>query len=129
MLPEGRSFNLELSIPARCDDAFYMQWKEIPERSVQEGVYLRTLGRREIIAQQLYSLSLVWEKRKNLTQAAAALEEALELSPLFPDALNLRGLIRKKEGLGGEALDDFDLALLLDPCFAEARFNRDGMRR
>jgi len=123
-LADGESFNLELSIPARCDDAFYESWKGISKATIKNGSYLRDLTKQEVIAQQFYNLSLVWENRGRIDLAAGAIDRALRLFSLFPDAYNVRGLLHRSIGMIPEALRDFDLAIALDSAFKEARFNR-----
>ncbi|MFH2003010.1 MAG: transglutaminase family protein, partial [Planctomycetota bacterium] len=61
-LDHGESMNIEMTVPARCDNDFYIGWKGILRDTVERGVYLRDLSRREVVAQQFYSLSLVWER-------------------------------------------------------------------
>ena len=123
-LADGETFNLELSIPAKCDDDFYISWKTIPKSTLRNGIYLRNLTRQEVIAHQYYSLGLIWERRGQLGRALESIEAALNLFPEFPDAYNVRGLIYRSRGEHGEALDDFDLATALDGAFTEAQLNR-----
>lgn len=122
---DGRYMNLELSIPAKCDDDYYISWKNISPGALQNGVYLRNLTRREVIAQQYYSLGLVWESREKWDKASSAVANALRLFRDFPDAYNLRGLIRKAAGEIAGAVRDFDTAIVLDNQFIEAITNRD----
>jgi len=121
---DGGRLNIELSIPAKCDDDYYIAWKNINTTAIENGVYLRDLERAEVIAEQYYSLSLVWEKRNQLDKAMAALNRALFLLRKYPDAYNLRGIIWKRKGEHVKALREFDKAILLDNNFTEAKYNR-----
>ena len=125
MLKDRQTFNLELAIPAQCDDDFYMSWKDISPESRRSGIYLRNLSKSEVLAQQYYNLSLIWERRGELDKALQAAEQALQLFHYFPDGFNLRGILMKARGMISEALTDFDTALALDEGFEEARNNRE----
>jgi regulator of sirC expression with transglutaminase-like and TPR domain len=125
MLEDRQTFNLELSIPAQCDDDFYVSWKAISPEARHQGIYLRNLSKSEVLAQQYYNLSLIWERRGDLDKALQAAEQALQLFHCFPDGFNLRGIIMKAHGMISEALRDFDTALALDKGFSEARNNRE----
>jgi regulator of sirC expression with transglutaminase-like and TPR domain len=125
MLKDRQTFNLELSIPAQCDDDYYMSWKDISPEARRSGIYLRNLAKHEVLAQQYYNLSLIWEKRGELEKAVRAASQALQLFHCFPDGFNLRGIIMKAHGMMSEALHDFDMALALDDRFMEARNNRE----
>jgi regulator of sirC expression with transglutaminase-like and TPR domain len=124
ILKDGSHLNLELSIPASCRDDFYILWKKISMASLTRGIYLRSLSKQEVIAQQYYNLGLVWEKREQFQKAMSALNKARSLMRDFPDAYNLRGILYKSRGQFKKALNDFDRALVLDQRFFEARINR-----
>jgi regulator of sirC expression with transglutaminase-like and TPR domain len=127
LFDDGRYLNLELSIPAKCDDDYYISWKNISPGALERGVYLRNLSRAEVIAQQYYSLGLVWESREKWDKASSAVGHALRLFRDFPDAYNLRGLIRKAAGEVARAVEDFDTAIVLDEQFIEALANRERL--
>lgn len=125
-LDTGESINVELTIPATCADDFYIGWKNIPMEAVAKGIYLRDLSREEVIAQQLYNLSLVFERRAYLEKSLTMVNRALGLFNSFPDAFNLRGVVFKRWGRFIEALGDFDMAVRMDSAYTEARYNRSN---
>ena len=59
----------------------------------------------------------------NLTAAAAGIDRALELRPVFKEAINNRGLIGLKQKRLDAAKRDFQAALAIDPRFADAHAN------
>ncbi|MGE5479374.1 MAG: tetratricopeptide repeat protein [Chloroflexota bacterium] len=55
------------------------------------------------------------------------LNVAIEKKKKFPDAYNLRGLIKSEVGNYKGAMEDYDLAISTDPKFAQAYLNRGSL--
>ena len=123
-LGTGGHMNWEATVPNRCDDAFYMEWKRLSPDLVRRGVYLRGLTKRELIALVLYNKSQVYRERRRPDEALATLRRAVELFPAYPDAYNHMGVIWAAEGNDARAIESYRKALELDPGFPEAFYNR-----
>lgn len=127
-LSDGSYINWEATVPAKCKDDFYISWKNISQNAVENGVYLRSLSKKEIIAQQYYNLSLVWKERRQFDKAMKALDKAIKLFPKYSDAYNLRGVIWKIRGQIDQAIGQYNTAIQFDPNFSDAYYNRANAR-
>jgi tetratricopeptide (TPR) repeat protein len=125
-LGNGRYFNWETTVPARCKDDFYISWKNISKDAVRKGVYIKQKGlsKQELIAHVYYDKGLVLKEWRHLDGAMAALDRATELFPQYADAYNLKGVILKGRGEIRRAVGEYDRAIGLDPNFPEAYYNR-----
>ena len=70
-----------------------------------------------------HNLAVLHIDEGNLTAAAAGIDRALELRPVFKEAVNNRGLIALKQKRLDAAKRDFQAALAIDPRFADAHAN------
>lgn len=70
-----------------------------------------------------HNLAVLRIDEGNLTAAAAGIDRALELRPVFKEAVNNRGLIALKQKRLDAAKRDFQAALTIDPRFADAHAN------
>ena len=121
---QGESFNWEATVPNRCDDAFYVEWKSPSRTAIANGVYLQPLSKEEVLGLALYETGLTLRARKRPDDALAAANRAIRLAPRYPDAYNLRGLVLSATGHLDDAVASYAHAIELDPGFAHAYFNR-----
>ena len=70
-----------------------------------------------------------YSDRNDFEAAIRDYDRALELNPVYVDALNNRGLIRGLRQQYTEALKDFDEAIRIRPDFAKAYNNRGNAKR
>lgn len=75
-----------------------------------------------------YLRSLICYHSKNYLDAIVDIEKAIEISPLYDFAFNLRGLINISLYNYKEALDDFDYAIKLNPNIVIYYFNKAKMQ-
>jgi len=68
-LSYGKHVNWEATVPDTYDDESYIYWKNISEVAVKNGVYLRSLSKKEVIAHVYYNISLVLTERDELKEA------------------------------------------------------------
>jgi len=69
-------------------------------------------------ARDAYNRAVLDYRKGNLQKSASHVERALEMWPAFPDALLLRGLLRKATSRPEQAEQDMLAAQKLDPGFA-----------
>lgn len=88
-----------------------------------ESILKEMLKNRKDLAGPWTNLGLVYLKKNDTTQATKALEQALQLNPKQPYALNLMGLIEYNQGNVQKAAEYYEAALLNKPDYANAHYN------
>lgn len=91
------------------------QWQSIVN---SEGV------NKELVARAFFSIGYLHSEQTENDQAISAYDQAIELSPKFPEAFNSRGLVKTTLENYEDAILDFDEAIRLDSDFAEVFYNR-----
>ena len=71
----------------------------------------------------------VYSNRKDFVRAIADISQAIRLNPNFADAYNNRGNVYYSERLFYYAIEDYEVALRLDPNNATIRQNLEGARQ
>ncbi len=72
---------------AALSDAQYIREHRIPERSVEDGVFLRNLTVAEFLARAHNNLGVIYSTRKDFEQAAGEYDRSAALDPRFPAPL------------------------------------------
>ena len=80
------------------------------------------------IAVALLNRSLAFRNIGEIDRAIADLYRAVELRPIFPEALSARAGLRSAKGDLTRALQDYDLAIRQQPTFEDAIHNRGTVR-
>ena len=88
-----------------------------------ESILKEMLKNRKDLAGPWTNLGLVYLKKSDTTRATKALEQALQLNPKQPYALNLMGLIEYNQGNVQKAAGYYEAALLNKPDYANAHYN------
>jgi len=104
---------------AEWEDARYVR----KFRLTGEWPYLRSLGRKEMIAVYLKSVGATYSRKKRDDEALRLYREAALLYPALPDIYFNIGVSYHKKGSVDEAVAQYRRALELDPGLAVARDN------
>jgi tetratricopeptide (TPR) repeat protein len=115
---DGTYLNWEPLEAKSLSDAFYVQRLEIAKQSVEKGVYLKNLNRKEFLAVQYNSLGSHLMARKKYADAVPYFTMAVSLNPVFAPALHNRGTAFYATKRTDEALKDLTRAEELDPARA-----------
>ena len=121
---DSASFNWEATLGEVLPDTFYLRWKQPAQAALDQGVYMRNLDRREVLAAAFTETGLTLGERRRVERARLAADCARSLAPRNPDTFNMRGILARERGEPRLALLEFERAIALDPAFAQARFNR-----
>jgi len=126
---DGRhSFNIEPTLGGRqLTDLRYRIISDIPATSLRHGVYLRSLSRREFLAEVLAARGGFLARRGRYEPARRDLKLALSVQPDSVQALVNKGFLEEKTGGAGRAAAGYRLALELDPRNVVALNNLAGL--
>lgn len=84
---------------------------------------------RELVARAFFSIGYLHSEQNEHDVAISAYDQAIKLSPKFPEAYNSRGLLKSVLENYEDAILDYDEAIRLDSDFAEAFYNRGNAKR
>jgi regulator of sirC expression with transglutaminase-like and TPR domain len=116
----GVRINIETAASgAEREDGWYVRRFRISG----DRPYLKSLGRKEMLAVFLKSLGAALARRGKEDEALQAYRRAARLYPGLPDAWYNAGILYGKKGLADEAIVSFHRAVALDPELASARNN------
>ena len=79
-------FNWETIAEWTRSDDYYISWRNIPRKSIQDGVFLGNLSRTEVIAVAYSHRAKGYEERGNLDKAIESFEIATRLNPKYHEA-------------------------------------------
>ena len=116
-------FNWETVIESVRSDDYYISRRKIPRNSIQDGIFLRNLTRKEVIAVAHSHRAKAHEERGNLDKAIKSLEVAIRLNPKYPEAYNNIGTAWRVKGDLDKAIQNYEAAIRLNPKFPEAYNN------
>ncbi len=109
---------------AALSDEQYIREHRIPEQSVEEGVFLKTLAVQEFLARAYNNLGVIHSQRKDYGRAAAEYRRAIDLDSRFPAPRYNLGNDLLLQGDPRRAARLFSKALLLHPTDVWALNNR-----
>lgn len=116
--------NIEPTLEGRVvPDEVYIRWRHIAREAIQNGVYLRSESKRQVLASLLANRAGYRALEGKLHGALLDAERALAVKPYLPLAHVNRGLVRELTGDVKGAEADYLRALLLDPHCAGALNN------
>lgn len=119
--PDGSFVNWDPSVGKSLTDAFYTKEKLISRQSIQKGVYLKTLTRREFIAIEYNAIGSHLLTVKKFNEANTYFSAAIAAYPAFSSAYHNRGISRIVLKKIPEARADLETAKELDPLRASTR--------
>ncbi|MBN1531740.1 MAG: tetratricopeptide repeat protein [Spirochaetes bacterium] len=96
-------------------DAFYVKRLNIAKESIDRGVYLKTLSRKEFIGVQYNNIGAWLLERKKYRESVPLFSKAVELYPLLSSAYHNRGSALSVLKMPKKALEDLERAAGLDP--------------
>ncbi len=99
-------------------DAYYIEKLRIHKGSIQRGVYMKNLSRKEFIAVEYNNIGAYLMTRKHYEKAVPYFNTALKLYPLFSSAWHNRGTCYYGTKRPDESLADLLKAVDLDPSSA-----------
>jgi tetratricopeptide (TPR) repeat protein len=115
---DGSSINWEPTEGRTRSDEWYVKTLGIAEVSIRQGVYLKTLERREFLAVEYNTIGAYLMTQRKFTEALAYFGAAIELYPAFASAYHNRGSSFYAVKRPDEALADLLKANELDPVRA-----------
>jgi regulator of sirC expression with transglutaminase-like and TPR domain len=123
-----RQFNIEPTLAGRqLPDLHYRVTADPSREAIRAGAYLRTLSRREFIAEFLAARAGYWAESGRFDRAGADLALAMSVMSRSPQALANAGYLAEKQGRPAEAKARYREALAVDPGNAAALNNLAGL--
>jgi len=121
---DNRYLNWETTVGEPRTDEEIKKWRKAGDTAIRNGVYMRTLGRDEMLAEVYAFRAETAETAHNYARAVEEGTKALRLDPRCVHALANRGIDWHLLGELDKALADYSAALELDPDNPEAFHNR-----
>ncbi len=115
---DGTYINWETTQAEIRPDSYYIKTLRIPPESIRDGVYMKTLSRKEFIAVEYNNIGAHIMKGGKYAGAVAYFSEAIGRYPVFSSAYHNRGSSLYALGRSDEALTDLLRANGLDPSRA-----------
>lgn len=112
---DGKPFNWETTSGSLRADEHYIKEDKISRKAVENGVYLRSLDKQEVLAFVYCLRGREWEDRGELEKALQDYTKAIELDSGDPIYYSHRADIWERQGDFEKAINDNDKALELDP--------------
>jgi len=112
---DGSYLNWEPIMAVPHPDSWYIQHLNISAVSIDKGVYLRTLTRKEFFAVEYNNIGSHLLINRKYGDAAVYYSAAIKFNPLFSSAYHNRGTAYYAMGRRKEALADLLIANGLDP--------------
>ncbi|MEA2038117.1 MAG: tetratricopeptide repeat protein [Nanoarchaeota archaeon] len=109
------SFNWEITSAEVLSDDYYKSRFNIADKSITNGVFLKSLNRDGVLSIQYSNRGIAWYKKGDLDKAIEDYNKAISLNPKYPGAYNNRGLAWYDKRYLNEAIEDFDEAIRLEP--------------
>ncbi len=113
---DGSYLNWEVLEGKSLPNAFYIQKLSIAEKSVKNGVYLKTMSRKEFLGVHYNNIGSYLFSQKKYGDSAAYFSMAIQLNPLFASAYHNRGSAYYATKRPEMALADLLKADELDPA-------------
>jgi tetratricopeptide (TPR) repeat protein len=108
-------------------DEDYTKRFKIPEESIRQGVFLRSLSKREALSLTLENVGYFLSESQRYRDTLMALDLSLGLDPKSPYSHVLRGFALDILGRKDEALESYEQSLKLFPGNREVRDKRDQL--
>jgi len=118
---DGSFLNWEPTQGKSLPDSFYVKAKGIAQPSIEKGVYLKALSRKEFVAVEYNNIGAHLIMAKKLREAVTYLSAAIAFYPAFSSAWHNRGSARLALAMLPEARSDLETAVGLDPLRATSR--------
>jgi len=112
---DGSYLNWEPTEGAPRQDSFYIKKLKIAETSIKQGVYLKSLNRKEYIGVQCNTIGAALIMQKKYKESVVFLTKSIQLYPVFSSAYHNRGTAMYAMKMLKEALKDLQKASELDP--------------
>lgn len=112
---DGSYLNWEPTQARPLPDSFYIKELNISKRSLESGVYLKTLSRQEFMAVEYNNIGSHFMMSRKYSDAVPFFNTAIKLYPAFSSAYHNRGTAFYALGRSSEALADLQKANELDP--------------
>jgi tetratricopeptide (TPR) repeat protein len=115
---DGSYLNWEPLEGRHNPDAFYIKQLNISTQSIQEGVYLKSLNRKEFMGVENNNIGAYLLIAKKFREAIPYFDEAIKLYPKFSSAYHNRGISYYALKQAKKAFADLSYADSLDPMQA-----------
>ncbi len=115
---DGSYLNWEPIEGKHYPDAYYIKKLNIAEQSIQQGVYLKSLTRKEFIGVANNNIGAYLLSAKKFQEAIPYFDEAINLYPKFSSAYHNRGTSLYALKRANKAFEDLSYANNLDPMQA-----------
>jgi tetratricopeptide (TPR) repeat protein len=124
MLEGEQAINWETTQKIALPDGYYVQRLNIDPGAIRKGVYLRNLTPREHLGEFYTIAGNELKKAGHYAQALTYHNIGVSLAARDPNALINRGVTMASINAFEGSIEDFTLALRLDPNSAEGYYNR-----
>ncbi|TFH43648.1 MAG: tetratricopeptide repeat protein [Chrysiogenales bacterium] len=118
---DGSYMNWEATEGKSLPDSYYRQNLKIEESSLRQGVYMKTLSRKEFIGVEYNNMGAYMMTTGMFRDAIPLFNSAIGLYPSFSSAYHNRGSSRYATGGLDDALKDLLIAKRLDPGRSSTR--------
>ncbi|MBU0456998.1 MAG: tetratricopeptide repeat protein [Nanoarchaeota archaeon] len=117
-------FNWETTIGKNVIRNVYVSNLNISEQAINNGLYLKSLDKKEVLAIQHFNIGTIWLEKNDYEKAAQNFNEALILNPKLTPAYNNLGITWYSIDNPEKAIQKYDLAIEFDPNCLEAYANK-----
>jgi tetratricopeptide (TPR) repeat protein len=117
-------FNWETTKAGIWSDNDYRAWREISEKSIVSGVYLKNLNRNELFSIWYLNRGIAWREKGYVGKAIRDHNRAIQLNPKYPSAYNNRAINLWRTGDLDKSIEDLNETIRLDPNYSLAIQNR-----
>ncbi len=115
---DGSYLNWECTEGRHYSNAYYINRLKIPKKSIDKGVYLKSLSRKEFLAVQSNNIGAYLMSRRNFNSAIPYFNSAIEVYPNFSSAYHNRGTALYAIKQSKDAFIDLNTAMGFDPSRA-----------
>jgi tetratricopeptide (TPR) repeat protein len=115
---DGSYLNWEPIEGKHYPDVYYIKKLKIADQSIHQGVYLKSLSRKEFIGVENNNIGAYLFSGKKFREAIPYFDEAIKLNPLFSSAYHNRGSSYYALNQTDKAFADIRYAVTLDPMQA-----------
>jgi tetratricopeptide (TPR) repeat protein len=117
--------NIETTDEGKEDPDTYCELEYgLPQKSIEKGVYLRNLSKKEAIGLLLNNRGAAYYSEGDIGRAISDYSKALRLNPNFAEVYYNLGNIYENRGDFVSAISDFNKALRLNPNDFRAYYER-----
>ncbi len=124
---KGTSFNWETMEVTEKPDSHYINKYDIPETSIKNGAYLKSLNRKETYSFAYRVRGIAFAELKKYKESLKDYNKALKVNPKDPSTHYNKSIALRQLNKPKEAMISIDKALELNPNYASAYYSRGNI--